>query len=290
MGNNLSKIITGLVILLAIITFESLQQHYYITTFGLAGEETITVLDLFWGHSYRWLIWSFTALFLVRYTEQTAHRSLNGFRMAILGVIILGLILVNTLLISLLSLYINGIALNGARVLENITFFIFQKGPIFLVAYLGLTIFVRYYVSTKKLVLQIQSLESLKQTHKKAYRQLKRSEPEDASIITVKVGKKVRFIPVHDISWIGSDNYCVKIVTKDQRKHTLRSSMKKMESILPSDKFIRVHRTAIVNLDEIKEVFFTKSPYLLLKDGTNIDIAMSRVPQFRRQMQELGAV
>lgn len=285
MGNNVTKIFTGIGILLALIIFESLQQHYYITTFELAGEETISVLDLFWAHSYRWLVWAFTALFLVRYSEQTAHQTLDGLKIGIFGIIIFSLILVDTLLISLISLYINEQAVNTAILLENITFFIFQKGPIFLIAYLCLALFTRYYISTKKLVLQIQSLKSLRETNRKAYQKLKTSEPEDASIITVKVGKKVRFIPVQDISWISSDNYCVKIFTKDRRKHVLRSSMKKMENILPTDKFTRVHRTAIVNMDEIKEVFFTKSPYLLLKDDTNIDIAMSRVPGFRKQMQ-----
>lgn len=285
MGNNLTKIITGTGILVALIAFESFQQHYYITTFDLAGEEKIRVLDLFWAHSYRWLIWGITALFLVRYSEQTAHQVLDGFKILIFAALIFGLILVDTVLISLLSLYINGYPIHTSVLLENITFFIFQKGPIFLIAYLCLAIFTRYYVSTKKLVLQIQSLESLRTTHKKAYQKLKHSESEDAGIITVKVGKKVRFIPVKDITWVGSDNYCVKIFTRDQRKHVLRSSMKKMENILPADKFARVHRTAIVNLDEVREVFFTKSPYLILKDETNIDIAMSRVPEFRKHMQ-----
>lgn len=287
MDNNLTKILTGIGILVALITFESFQQHYYITTFELAGDETIRVLDLFRAHSYRWLIWAFTALFLIRYSEQTAHQRLDGFKILIFAALIFALILMDTFLISLLTLYINGHPIHASVLLENITFFIFQKGPIFLIAYLCLAIFTRYYVSTKKLVLQIQSLKSLRTTHQKAYQKLKNSESEDASIITVKVGKKVRFIPVQDISWVGSDNYCVNLFTRDQRKHVLRSSMKKMEKILPADKFIRVHRTAIVNLDEIKEVFFTKSPYLILKDETSIDIAMSRVPEFRKQMQSV---
>jgi ABC-type multidrug transport system fused ATPase/permease subunit len=289
MGNNPTKIIIGIVALLAIITFESFQQHYYIVTFELTKGRDISVLDLFWGHSYRWLIWSITALFLFRYAEKTAEQALDGLKLLIFPLLIIGLILVDTLLISLVSLYINGLAINSSLLLENITFMIYQKGPIFLTAYICLAMFTRYYVTTKNLTLQIQTLESLKQNHQSAYKKLKRSEPEDASIITVKVGKKVRFIPVHDISWISSDNYCVKIFTKDQRKHTLRSSMKNMERILPSEKFIRVHRTAIVNLEEISEVLFTKSPYLKLKDDTSVDIALSRVPQLRKHVQAVTA-
>jgi len=262
MRNSFSYFITGAVILLAIILFESFQQHYYITTFDLVGDRPVSVVDLFWGHLLRWMVWAITALFLFRYLQHIASYPLDRSKMVIISALIFGLILADTFLISLLTLYLNNAAISRPVLLENITFFIYQKGPIFMVAYLCLTIFVRFYYKTKNLVLQIQSLESLKQTHKKAYNQLKKSKQEDASIITVKVGKKVRFIPVSDIRWISSDNYCVKIFTKDQRKHTLRSSMKKMESILPSDVFVRVHRTAIVNMEEIEEVFFTKSPYL----------------------------
>ncbi len=287
MNKNISFLLIGCSILLAIIVFESFQQYYYITTYNLAGDRVINVWELMWGHSYRWLVWAITALFLFRYLEQTAAQPMDGLKLGLIASMILTLIFIDTILISLLNLHLNHHPITLQKLSESVTFFVFQKGPIFMIAYFCLTLFTRYYYKTKDLVLRIESLESIRKTNTELYQKLKRSNEEDTSIITVKVGKKVRFIPVNDISWISSDNYCVKIFTKDQRKHTLRSSMKKMEGILPADIFIRVHRTAIVNTEEIKEVFFTKNPYLKLKDGTEVDIALSRVPNFRKRVQTI---
>ncbi|GAB3541037.1 hypothetical protein GCM10027443_39790 [Pontibacter brevis] len=72
-----------------------------------------------------------------------------------------------------------------------------------------------------------------------------------ADYIFVKV--KHRIIKVHysDILWVEAyDNYSF-IVTADQ-KYLVSSTLKDMEQKLPSQNFVRVHRSYIANLDKIE--------------------------------------
>ena len=72
-----------------------------------------------------------------------------------------------------------------------------------------------------------------------------------ADYIFVKV--KHRIIKVHyrDILWVEAyDNYSF-IVTADQ-KYLVSSTLKDMESKLPAQNFVRVHRSYIANLDKIE--------------------------------------
>lgn len=82
--------------------------------------------------------------------------------------------------------------------------------------------------------------------------QLNHKEQEVASdYIFVKV--KHRIIKVHysDILWVEAyDNYSF-IVTADQ-KYLVSSTLKDMEQKLPSQNFVRVHRSYIANLDKIE--------------------------------------
>ena len=81
---------------------------------------------------------------------------------------------------------------------------------------------------------------------------LHHKEQEIASdYIFVKV--KHRIIKVHysDILWVEAyDNYSF-IVTSDQ-KYLVSSTLKDMEQKLPSQNFVRVHRSYIANLDKIE--------------------------------------
>lgn len=79
----------------------------------------------------------------------------------------------------------------------------------------------------------------------------KESHTKKRDTITLKVEYKTVVVDVDDISYVEAmDNY-VKVFRPSQ--HTLISqiTMKEMESLLPTNRFIRVHRSFIVSLDSI---------------------------------------
>ncbi len=78
--------------------------------------------------------------------------------------------------------------------------------------------------------------------------------PAEKSLF-VKTEYKVVRINIDSIKYIESMSEYVRIVTDTDTKPILTLlSMKKMEDRLPSDRFMRVHRSFIVNLHKINEV------------------------------------
>lgn len=60
-------------------------------------------------------------------------------------------------------------------------------------------------------------------------------------------------VPIKDILWIEALGDYITVHTKDQR-FVLHATLKSVESKLPKDKFIRVHRSYIVQIDNVKKV------------------------------------
>jgi two-component system, LytTR family, response regulator len=69
----------------------------------------------------------------------------------------------------------------------------------------------------------------------------------------VRSGVKDVFVGVADITWIEAADYYVCLHVSD-RKHMLRESIRKLEAQLDPRKFVRVHRSAIVNIDCVCEI------------------------------------
>jgi two-component system LytT family response regulator len=97
------------------------------------------------------------------------------------------------------------------------------------------------------------------------------------SRIPIKEEGRVHLIRVDDIIRIEADNYRVKIHAAG-KVHTLRESMKTMESRLDPTRFFRVSRSAIVNLDRIKEIqpFARGSHVIILAEGTRVLLSRTR--------------
>ncbi|MEO7041549.1 MAG: response regulator [Gemmatimonadaceae bacterium] len=97
------------------------------------------------------------------------------------------------------------------------------------------------------------------------------------SRLTVRSGRRWIAIPVCDIEWVAADDYCVNVVVKG-RRHLLRASLASLEAKLEPTMFVRVHRSALVNVAQVKE--WHSSPIrrlvLVLADGTRLRVSRSR--------------
>lgn len=64
---------------------------------------------------------------------------------------------------------------------------------------------------------------------------------------------RLLFLPVSNICWIGAEENYVRVSTGSE-SHLLRETMTAMERRLDPKLFLRVHRSAIVNLRYVKEL------------------------------------
>ncbi|HEV7891407.1 MAG TPA: LytTR family DNA-binding domain-containing protein [Pyrinomonadaceae bacterium] len=111
--------------------------------------------------------------------------------------------------------------------------------------------------------------------------------PESKGFLTrfmVKAGGRVIFVKSADVDWIEADNYYIKLHAGG-KNHMLRLSMKELEESLDPKTFWRIHRSAIINLERVREL--RQRPggeyVAVLKDGT--ELKLSR--RSRERLQEL---
>lgn len=82
---------------------------------------------------------------------------------------------------------------------------------------------------------------------------------------------RVYFLDIEEIDWLeAADNY-VK-VHSDRKTHMVRQTLQTLEESLEPRGFIRVHRSAIVNIARIQEIqsWFGGEYMVLLSDGTKL--------------------
>jgi two-component system LytT family response regulator len=67
----------------------------------------------------------------------------------------------------------------------------------------------------------------------------------------VREGERSRFVPVAEIEWIEAAGNYLKLHVRSGT-HLIRATLKQVEARLDPARFIRIHRTAVVNVDRIR--------------------------------------
>jgi two-component system LytT family response regulator len=92
--------------------------------------------------------------------------------------------------------------------------------------------------------------------------------------LVIKSGGRVTLLRVTDIDWIDAEGDYVRIHVGRQW-HLLRETMKNLEAQLDPRRFVRIHRSTIVNIERVKELqpFFRGEYVLVLHEGTTLKLS-----------------
>ena len=96
---------------------------------------------------------------------------------------------------------------------------------------------------------------------------------------------ETEYLPVRNIDWIEAcDNYV--IVHCAGENHILNDTMLRLESVLDSKQFQRIHRSIIVNLLRIKKLRMTspRESIVVLEDGTTLQISRRRKAEVKQAL------
>ncbi|HKC66922.1 MAG TPA: LytTR family DNA-binding domain-containing protein, partial [Bacteroidia bacterium] len=99
-------------------------------------------------------------------------------------------------------------------------------------------------------------------------------QPEEQNRIVVKNGNNIKIIPVNDVHYIEAYDDYVKIFTKDGYS-LKKKTMNYFEQSLNADQFVRVHRSYIVQVQQITkiEALEKDSHIALLKTGVKVPLS-----------------
>lgn len=103
-----------------------------------------------------------------------------------------------------------------------------------------------------------------------------KDEHEAIERIAVKSGQKIQVILIEDIIYFQSDGDYVVIITATG-KFMKEQTMKHFEEHLPHDKFVRIHRSYIVNVEMISriELYKKQQQMLTLKNGHQLKTSIA---------------
>jgi two-component system LytT family response regulator len=115
---------------------------------------------------------------------------------------------------------------------------------------------------------------------------LENLQPEQRHLerLMIKSSGRVFFLRTTEIDWIEAEgNYLRLHVGKES--HLLRETMNRLAAKLDQDKFLRIHRSTLVNIERIKELqpLFSGDYVVILRDGKQLTLSRS----YRDKLLEL---
>jgi two-component system LytT family response regulator len=107
--------------------------------------------------------------------------------------------------------------------------------------------------------------------------------------LVLKSSGRIYFVKTEDIEWIEAAGNYVKIHA-NQKPHMLRETMNGIEKKLSPDKFLRIHRSSLVNIDQIKELnpLFSGDYLVTLRDETEITLSRNYHDRLKQLLEKFS--
>lgn len=93
-------------------------------------------------------------------------------------------------------------------------------------------------------------------------------------------GRKTVALEEHEIYYINSLKKAVSVYTA-REGYRISTSMKQEEAAFSGDRFARIHRNCLVNLEHVQQI---GGDYLVMKNGVRLDISARRRRQVKEQL------
>lgn len=142
--------------------------------------------------------------------------------------------------------------------------------------------------------------EELQNAVKKAMQELDRPMPQQFEVLMQKLQKtgngnqKIALPTMEGLLLIAIDsiiscaserNYTI-LYLKEKQKLVISRPLKEMEELLEDHSFLRVHNSYLVNLKEISKYIRGEGGYLIMNDGSSVDVSRSKKEILLSKLQE----
>lgn len=115
-------------------------------------------------------------------------------------------------------------------------------------------------------------------------REARHREAGGSERLLVKSGSRSFFVSPEEIDWIEAAGNYATLHTR-AGDHMIRTTMKALEERLDPERFARIHRSYIVNLDRIQEIqpWFKGDHLVILRDGTELSLTRKYRKRLRKR-------
>jgi len=94
----------------------------------------------------------------------------------------------------------------------------------------------------------------------------------------------LQMIPVQSIISCEADDNYTTLILKDNKKIVVSCTLKVIEEMLEDHSFIRVHRSFLVNLDEVEKYVKADGGYVVMSNGTHVYISKNKKEVLLKQL------
>ena len=111
-----------------------------------------------------------------------------------------------------------------------------------------------------------------------------RPGPRHLERLVLRSGGRIFFLKAEEIDWVEAAGNYLRLHAGGET-HLLRETMNALDGRLDPARFVRIHRSTLVNLERIKEIqpLFHGDYVVLLRDGTKLTLSRS----YRQKLQDL---
>jgi len=141
--------------------------------------------------------------------------------------------------------------------------------------------------------------EELKAAVQKVNQKLEQPLPQQLNILLQKLGgssasvqkialptmEGLQMIDINSIITCASDSNYTNIFLKQGKKITVSKTLKDVEEMLEGYTFLRVHHSFLVNTNEIERYVKGEGGYLMMSDGSSVDVSRSRKELLMQKLQ-----
>jgi two-component system, LytTR family, response regulator len=109
--------------------------------------------------------------------------------------------------------------------------------------------------------------------------------PNTADRIHLKTKGKIVFVPLRSIYWLESaGNYVEVFIGKQGERFLVRETLSSFEERLDAKRFVRIHRSVIVNTERIREMRprYTGEYHVTLDNGKELTLSRGYRSNLRR--------
>ncbi|MGJ8663540.1 MAG: LytR/AlgR family response regulator transcription factor [Marinicella sp.] len=261
---------------MSVVLFETAQQLFYMDLYQISPDAKFN--DIFFSQFRKWTVWVIFAIPLWFYIKELAQQDwINAKNIYHTVALIIVILIFVMLTMSVIEINIAELPFNATRFWEYVTFYVYQKTPIYTFGYTFLSIVFYLYIKNNQLAVQVLKLSQLNQKELHQFYKNRVKQEPNTTVLKIKVGNHYKIISIEDIDWIEADDYCVNIHSnKNEAVYSMRATLKSLENILP-DSFLRVHRSAIVNMTGVEEYKTKGSGLITMKSGDEIAVAQSKL-------------
>lgn len=131
----------------------------------------------------------------------------------------------------------------------------------------------------------VSEIQSSRVTRAVSGRAAEQSSRQFLRRLPVETGEKILLLRTGDIEWLQSTGNLVRVHMGAQY-HVIRQSLTKLHELLDPARFLRVHRNAIVNLDQVDEFHLPTlgNMFVKLRSGFCLPLRKSSRALLRRNL------